>query len=117
MRVTALAISLSALAALTAIHAVAAETHGGAGPVSEEAAMKIMLKAYPGSLKNTQTFGPFESTLQSDVPTFAKKGEKVWYLGIKCNKGEPHASFFVHPQTAKLFFIRGPGEKLPLQCD
>ncbi len=85
--------------------------------VSEHQALKIMLDAYPGSLKNVQTFGPFESTLKSDVPSFAKKGEKVWYLGISCNKKGPHAAFFVHPHTAKLYFIRGPGEKLPLPCD
>jgi len=85
--------------------------------VSEQYALKIMLDAYPGSLKNVQTFGPFESTLQSDVPSFAKIGEKVWYLGISCSKKGPHAKFFVHPHTAKLYFIRGPGEKLPLSCD
>ena len=38
--------------------------------VSEQRALKIMLDAYPGSHKNVQTFGPFESTLTM-APTLA----------------------------------------------
>lgn len=85
--------------------------------VSEEAASKAVLDKYPGILQGAYLFGPTVATLKTDIPSFARSGEKVWHVRIHCNKGGPHALFFVHPETGKVYTIMRPGEKDSVRCN
>jgi len=84
--------------------------------ISAEQAAKNILSAYPDILRNAHLFGPVEATLQSDVPGFAKNGDKVWHVRVHCDKGGPYATFFVHPHSGEVYPIVKPGEKGSTKC-
>src|ERR1041385_3269731 len=73
--------------------------------ISEAQATKNVLDAYPGILRNAHLSGPVEATLQSDIPGFAKNGDKVWHVRVHCDKGGPNATFFVHPHSGEVYPI------------
>jgi hypothetical protein len=85
--------------------------------ISKEQAAKNVLSAYPDILRNAHLFGPVEATLQTDVPGFAKSGDKVWHDRVHCDKGGPNATFFVHPYSGEIYPIVKPGEKGSTKCE
>ena len=108
----ALTAALTALVLVTTANALAQ----AAWKISESRAAELVLKAYPGILKNAQLVGPAEATLRSDVPGFARNGQKVWHVRVHCNAGGPHATFFVHPETGAIYPITKPNGPDSARC-
>jgi hypothetical protein len=84
--------------------------------ISETEATNRVLSAYPGILRNARLFGTVEATLRSDVPGFAKNGDKVWHVIITCDKGGHPPLFFVHPQSGQVYAHPKPGAKDSVTC-
>src|SRR5690349_7379706 len=89
----------------------------GASRISEVEATNRILSAYPGILRNAHLVATVEATLRSNIPRFAKDGEKVWHVIIHCDKGGQHALFFVHPQSGRIYAIVKPGAKDSVKCE
>ena len=105
----------TALLALALAAATVALAEAG-WKISEDKAAELILAAYPGILKNARLFGPVEATLGSDVPGFARNGEKVWHVRVHCNGGGPHATFFVHPENGAIYPITKPNAPDSVKC-
>jgi hypothetical protein len=106
-------------AALIAIVLMAAATASAetGWKISENKAAELVLEGYPNILRNAQLVGPAQATLRSDVPGFARNGEKVWHVRVHCNSGGPHATFFVHPQTGTVYAITKPNGPDSVKCN
>jgi hypothetical protein len=76
-------------------------------------------KAYPGALKNAAILRPLLETIDSDDRRpFAKKGDRVWTVVIKCNRSDfAHALFLVHSKTRAVDVVISPGGASSQKCD
>jgi hypothetical protein len=109
--------ALIAAIATLALAVVADASAQRAWKISESRATELVSEAYPGIFKNAHLVGPAVATLRSDVPGFARSGEKVWHIRIHCNSGGPHATFFVHPQTGAVYPIIKPNGPESAKCN
>src|SRR5262249_10649950 len=109
--------ALNTAVALLALAASASASAQAEWKISESRAAELVLKAYPGILKNAQLIGPAPATLGSDVAGFARNGEKVWHVRVHCNTGGPHATFFVHPETGAIYPITKPDGPDSVKCN
>lgn len=106
-----------ALVAIAAVTLAAAASAEPGWAVSEARASQLIRDAYPGILKNAYVFGPVQATLQSEIRGFGYKGQKVWHVRIHCNRGGPHATFFVHPETGSIYPITEPNSADSVKCE
>ena len=84
--------------------------------ISQEAAENIVMSQYPSLLLNANMFGPVTAKITSRIEGFAEPNVEVWHIRVHCNKGGPHALFFVHPETGQLHVITAPNSKGSVTC-